>query len=1050
MSFQGDVGGIGLADLLQSLARGRDGVLSLLGKEGLKSTLGFQDGQIHLLPDPEEDPEMWRHRARQAWVKDPDFRIDSLRMTEIARAARTEMLYRLLDSEGVHFRFSPGSLPERPSDAALSAAEPGTERKGPRRDAVYVQGASVEGMLLEFARLKDEAQSAAVEWPGFEDAVLIGVDAGPIPKDRVRFWNECDGQSSLSEIADRLGWPLRQLRLTAITELQRGAARLAAPDELLLLAQNELAQGYADRAAARVRSWITCAPFGPLSHEDASVFRGEWEAGRLQPMLRSLSATMSRTFLRRLDAALGSPLAALDHWAELVRLRREDRIAVVRLVHMQTIASADPNVPAVRDLLAMSRAFLENERRFAAAAILRIVATKAPESTSVRLEIGLGMLAAGLGTEAGPWILDAATALLETGDAERALPPLREYVAIDPGNREARRLLSRARARSVKRTLVKKNSLVAIAVFLALSIGAIVQFRSQREFDAKLVAVNARLDDPSEALRILDEKFKGEDGARVGQLRNTLVEKKKIADAAARTAWTDRYREAQVECTLGDPVLGLRRTLDLPPPPDLGARVDPLPLVPDLYNSLAARIETQVTDLGTKIEDTPAQTKAEGKVLRLLLDLREPLHDATAKTEAADFARRIDAFETRIKARDEKRAKDRAAREKKDSLAQQDILIGAARAHAFAGDFERSLQLFSELIASDTTGKLGPLLQREINLVREKSAAVARAAELSRQGKQQQAHDLLKTQLKDAVSDRTFSWKIDTLPTHARVHLGESDERVTPFTLETSWDEPVALTIELAGHETVKLVVEHPADQFVLLSRIPERTWNPGGRVEALPVRVGEDHVVCDRNGHLARLSKGSTVVWNQDLHSLGGIARAPVFLPRDPGHLLVVTEDGDVWIATASTGELEGPWTHGAPPVAGPVVGESGVRVRFRDDTTFEWSARLKPEVVIPAEGQLESNSLAPDTTEGSNSGLAVLRRRTSSSASLASPWTEYVVDVGETAFSVRAANSTTPLFTAMRSGDWTFVAWESPNALLPRGRLWTSDGKGLRSYTP
>ena len=55
MTFQGDVGGIGLADLLQSLARGRDGTLTLLGREGLQCTLGIEGGMIHLLPEPSEE-----------------------------------------------------------------------------------------------------------------------------------------------------------------------------------------------------------------------------------------------------------------------------------------------------------------------------------------------------------------------------------------------------------------------------------------------------------------------------------------------------------------------------------------------------------------------------------------------------------------------------------------------------------------------------------------------------------------------------------------------------------------------------------------------------------------------------------------------------------------------------------------------------------------------------------------------------------------------------------------------------------------------------------
>ena len=33
-------------------------------------------------------------------------------------------------------------------------------------------------------------------------------------------------------------------------------------------------------------------------------------------------------------------------------------------------------------------------------------------------------------------------------------------------------------------------------------------------------------------------------------------------------------------------------------------------------------------------------------------------------------------------------------------------------------------------------------------------------------------------------------------------------------------------------------------------------------------------------------------------------------------------------------------------------------------------------------------------------------------------------------------------------RTGDWVFVAWEAPKAMVPNGRLWVSDEKGLRSY--
>lgn len=1051
MSFQGDVGGIGLADLLQSLARGRDGVLSLLGRDGMKSTLGVQDGLLHLLPDPDEDPEIWRNRARQAWVKDPDFRIDTLRMVEIARAQRLEMLFRLLDSEGVHFRFAPGPLPERPSENALSAAEPGTERKGPRRDAVYVQPSPVEGLLLEYARLKDEALSAG-QWVLAEDAILIALDTGAPPKEHVKLYGECDGRSTVAEIADRLGWPVRQLRIVAINELGRGSMRLAGAEELLVLAQSELAQGFTERAASRLRAWCQCAPFGPLSAVDAQVFQGEWEAERLQPVINALPIREARTFLRRFDAAVGSPLSALDHWTELARVRRDDRISQVRLVHLQAIASADPSVPSVRDLLAMSRAFLETERRFAAGAVLRIAAAKAPEATNVRLEIGTNMLEAGLGIEASSWILDAAMALFEKGDHEKALAPLRALVEIAPGNREARRLLARARAHAVQRTLVKKNSLVTIAVVLALSMGAVVQFRSQRAFDEKLDLVTSRLDDPREALRILDQEFPGDEAAKVGELRRTLVEKKKLAEAATRTAWMDRYREAQVECTVGDLMLGLKRTLEMPKPPDLGADSDALPLVSDLYNGLAARIETQVKAIGDAVLDSQTQINAEARVKTQVTELEEVLSAEHARAEAREFEKRLLEFGQRITERQEKRAEERAQRSKQDKLAQQDLILAAAKAHAAAGDYDRALAQYKKLVESDTTGKLAGLLERQVKDVEAKSQAKKRALELCRAGRHEEAHALLVEALGEKNADGLLlPWKVQTFPIGARARFKDGNVKATPFTLESTWNEPVEMTFELDGHDAQTKTVEHPSDQFLWMSQQPERAWKTNGRVEALPVSVSGDHVVCDRNGSIARLSKGGNITWQHKLDSLGGVGRAPVFLPRNAGHLLLVTEDGEAWIVDAGTGSFEGPFASGSPPIEGPLASEEGVRVRFRDGTVYEWKSRLKPEP-IPA----SDVTPPPDTTSeddlahGSSSGLSVLRRRTSSSTTLESPWNDLAVDVEKDIYTVHAKNSKDPLFIVQRSGEWTYVAWEAPHMQIPQGRLWVSDGKGLRGFLP
>ena len=123
MSFQGDVAGIGLADLLQSLARGREGILTLSAKGGPRATIGVEEGHAFLLPEPDEEPDYWRNRARQAWVHAPDFALENMRMVDIARAQRLETLYRLLDGDGVHFRFTPGPVPKAPdSPNAISHA----------------------------------------------------------------------------------------------------------------------------------------------------------------------------------------------------------------------------------------------------------------------------------------------------------------------------------------------------------------------------------------------------------------------------------------------------------------------------------------------------------------------------------------------------------------------------------------------------------------------------------------------------------------------------------------------------------------------------------------------------------------------------------------------------------------------------------------------------------------------------------------------------------------------------------------------------------------
>jgi len=1043
MSFQGDVGGIGLADLLQSLARGRAGVLSLHSKDGLRATIGVEDGGMHLLPEPEEDPESWRKLARIAWVDDPETHVDSLRMEEIARARRIETLFQLLDSNTVHFRFQPGPVPKKPEGSGIGASEQGLERKGPGRESVWVARMGIEATLLEYARLKDDWETLQTTWRDAGDAVLQRLDSGPMKGDVERIHKACDGTSSVLEMADRLAWPLRQARNLALQELRRGALRFSTPPELLYLVQHEIARSQTERAVSRLISWIEIAPAGPLAEVDAHAFDAEWQSGRLQPVVHALPARRGRTFLRRLDHASAVPMHALARWKDFTREKANDRTGQLRLLAWQLRATADPSVPSVRELLTLSRMLLRENKRTAAASILRIAANRAPETAHVRLEIGGAMVQAGIAIEAAPFLLEVIRTALEAGRSEEVLQPLRQLSDAMPGDREIRRLYMRARAHAVQRTLVKKHSLVTISVLLALSVGGLVQYTTHRHLENRLESVLSFSDDPAAALLELDSAFQGDNSPRIAALRLELGQHKRMAEAAIRTTWTDEYNAAALECTVGDMRLGLQRALELPAAPTLRVSEEPLPLVPDLYNGLAARLDAQIALLFAGTGDAQDQQRAEDRFLALARSLAEPM--GVKPPEAArEFEKRLTAMRKRVEERSANRAREREERVRKENLASQDVLINTARAHEEAGDHQRALDVYQALLATDPTGKLATLFAAEIGKVENRVRAIAEARTLAEAGRQVEAYALLKSALDDYDS-WLLPWRVVTVPAGARTKLADGTQRITPFTLETTWKELVTFTLELDGHEPHTVTSLHPGDVNVSLSRIPERAWGTVGRVEAPPVAVGDDHVVVDRAGSIARLGRNGTRIWEARFSSLGGVGRVPVFLPGRPGHLLVVTEDGEVWIVSAADGTRDGPWAAGSPPLDGPTSQVDRVLVRFKNGRTFAWNDRLKPD-------EIDSSALeaVEEARPSSNAGLAILRRRSSSATTFPCPWAPFTVEIGETVFSVKSTGTPPRTEHLRRVGEWTYVAWESPNVSIPHGRLWISDESGLRSFEP
>ncbi|MCA8981500.1 MAG: DUF4388 domain-containing protein [Planctomycetes bacterium] len=1041
MSFQGDVAGIGLAELLQSIARGRrEGVLTLSARGGLKSTLGLQGGVLYFLPEPDEDPKVWKDRARQAYIADHDVRIDAVRMAEIARAHRIEMVYKLLDAEGVHFRFDTGPLP----DPGKETAHSDDSADSARMPQVHCEGIAVEFLLLEYARISDEAQSLGGDAWVSSHWIPRFKDAGELGKDIARFAKQCDGKSSIAEIADRLAWPIRQVRLTVLGQLQAGTMRFSMAREILVLAQSELSKGHITRAASRLSAWVQLFEGGPLGRGDAELLEAEWKADRFSPLLNRMPTREARLLLRRLDHALGDPALALKHWREFHRLHKHDHIAHVHRIACEFRCGDEEELTPVRELLDVARGFREHNQPRRAAAVLRLAAAQQPSSTPARLDVGMGMLAAGMPEEATPWILDVAEALIEDHAAEKALAPLRALIDADPGNREARRLWSRARSLTVRRQLIKKHSLVGFAILMALSLGAWVQIRNERTYGDRLAEVSNLLPTPAEAQMLLDEYFPDDNSPQVSALRDAILDRRREGEIAHRAAWYDQYKEAQTECTLGDAQVGLERALALPSPPRLTTIKEPWPLPSDLYNGLAARLENDLHSLGELELDDAEQIAEEDELSRTLVALTTKLTAVASGRDTGDLKERVVEIGDTLRKRDTDRAVAIKERTELDLITRQNMMLASARTHRAAGSLDKALKVYEDLLAIDESGKLARLLDDEVSEVRTNHETLQTARALAKEGRHAEARARLAKDFKDPEKV-ALPWVLDSFPAGAIAHMPDGAVHHTPFQLESRPGERLEIRIESPGCEPSTIVTEGSADRFVWLSRTPERRWQGEGRVEAPPVAAGQDQIVCDRAGHIARLSSEGDTLWDRRLSSLGGLARSPVFLPKKPGHLLLLTEDGEAWILDGATGDLEGPWPLGSGPVEGPTATSDGVVARLRDGRFLLWERRLKPT-------PLEENGAAGLAAArfGSEAGLSVLRRDGASYATHESPWCDWTVSVEDEVYRVHPKDDPESGFAVLRQGEWSFLAWEAPHARLKGGRLWISDENGLRAFTP
>lgn len=1038
MSFQGDVAGIGLGELLQSLARGgQDGVLRLFG-EHLSCSLGIRGGLLFLLPGSDEDGEELRLRCQRAWEDDPDPQFEDKRREDIANASRLETLYDLILSSNVHFRFEPGPvpIPEVADDYAGSTSPQ------------WSRGLSVEYVLLEHARLTDESMDGGNRLGPWDVPRILDFNKASVESHA--FVEHCTGRNTLRELSDRMGWTLLQTCVVVHDHVQQGTLRMSEPRELLVASQHELTQRRYVRARDRLTAWVLKSAPGPPYAGDADLILAEWEEGGIKEVLGEMKEPVARALLRKLDLADPDHGNSVARWEVLRQAHRRDNITALHLAAFK-LSDVQQQGAAINDFTRLIRSLEEEGKSTRARTLMRMATAEVPVNEKVRVDLATQMLELGMTDEGVEWLLAVARELLAKKRGERAAAPLREVLREFPEHEEAKQLLFESKQQGVRRRKRKVHMMVGMATAGVLSVAALVGLRAQRETERKLEEVTDLMSDPARALATLSLNFPADKTPRINELRESLEIRLKDKEDQQRSDWIARYDSILTECRDGDPLLGLESVLDLENPPQLIGNYPPFPAKSEILNVLGNRLAQLAEEVHPPLDATEEELLAETRLVGLL----ETVHGRTAEKndgtkDMKDFGYRVSEIYEDLKERRATAKVDRREAARRSIEEQQDLLLASARAHAANGDMERAVRAFDELAELEGSEELIPLLAEEINKVKTQREALRAAEELAELGDHEAAFRALEGAF-EHPDDFALPWTVESNPPGATVEFVDGSLLTAPFSTESRRGEAVELTFSLIGHEDQSITVLEPYDLDVHMHLLPERAWGAGHKVSSAPVPVGEDHIVADRFGRLGRLRADGEMLWQHELPTLSGIARTPVFLPESPGQLLVISEDGEAWLVDAANGLVQGPWPSHSPPLEGPIQTRHGVSVRFADGRVALWRTQLEPIIYeaistyLESTGSREWNSKA-DTIPSS---LSVHRRGPDTGPRAVSPFADWSVEVRDFEYRVRY-DGTESGFTVSRRGDWSYMAWEAPNVFIPDGRLWISDESGLRSFLP
>lgn len=1033
MSFQGDVRGIGLAELLQGLARGRkEGVLALTGKDNLSCIVGLREGKVYLLASPGEDPETWRERSRNAFAGQANAAVDHLRMSEVAHAERTEELYKLLDGGDAHFRFDPGEVASLAEGGDVSLLGPGT---------------AVEFILLEYARISDELEG----WPEHRElprnTLLQVLDPSQLGALAPQFVEQLDGNSTLQEIADRNCLPIRSARLKVAAALQAGGLRHSTPPELLNLALHELRLKNYSRAAQRLEAWCRESEPGALLPEHAEALSNEWAAGRLPAALHSMAPKSVRRILRRMDYSLNNPATSVIHWSEIARQNPREPITQLHRMAVEFREDERGDRPILRDILDACRDMREAGHPRRSAPLLVIAAHKHPEGVSLQLELGLGLVDAGRGEDATDWILAACRDLLARGQSDRALPPLRHLLGAVPTCREARALLSKARRGSTSAKKLRRSVVIGVTSCLVVSSVAVVQITKRSTLTSQFREIGKIKTDPEAALTLLKRSFAGNESDRVKELRRELETSLRLAEQQTHSRWMAEFRAAHKQATVGDPIEAIQALRAIPEQPRLSLLRPDWPQVNELFPLISTSMKKHVVGLeGPSLGDEAGES-LENSIERAARTLRNSMLES--ELELIEVQTMLSELEEVIVLLAERRKARRILQEERDHddiIESLSDLLRQAEAAAAKGDYIRGLRFYDQILATDLDGEVRDVLAPQVKKVRHKQATIEQAQGMARAGSHAEAMTLLAETFEDA-SKFMLPWTVESVPSGASVRSADGKQYTTPFERWSTPGEAVELHFSLKGYEPSSQSYDQPGHRTVYLSRKPGRSWESEGRIDAVPVPLGDDYIVADRTGNIALLGAAGQLKWSSRIETISGIARAPVFLPDLDGQLLLVTEEGTAWLLHSKNGALEGPWDLGSPPQMGPIPDDRRVKVSLADGTFAFWRDGLKP---LSDSGDRLGPLAGMDAAYrfGSESGMQVVRRREGQLEPFKSRFGPWLATLDDQAVVVTADDGRKDGFIVLRQGTWEYMAFEPASPSAPGGRLWLADGRGLRAF--